>query len=335
MDRQKLAIAFIIFSILFGKIASAQPRKIWIDTDISMGKLGRDVDDGIALIMALRSEAVSVRGISLVFGNSSDMDYAYEVTQGLLRWYQQDGEPVSVYRGAGGSQELGKCNAAVEALAQALRAEKLTIVALGPATNIATLLMLYPELASQIEQIILCAGRTPGQHFRPGHHNINVCDCNFEKDTKAFKEVLSAKVEVVLSGYEPASYVYLSKEDLQPLKNSSSEKDHWVYQQLREWQLLWKMVLGSQQGFIPFDAVTMGYLIAPGHLQCHQDMPVKIQTLRNDARLFSRRRNKPYLLASYDFDTTQKVNYCYQALPALKKLILNLLTEDKHVYTKE
>lgn len=335
MDRQKLKIALIVFCILFGKLASAQPQKIWIDTDMSMGKLGKDVDDGIALIMALRSEAVSVQGISLIFGNSSDMDYAYEVTQGLLRWYQLDGEPVPIYRGAGSSQELGKCNAAVEALAQALRAEKLTIVALGPATNVATLLMLYPELNSQIEQVILCAGRTPGQHFRPGNGNITLCDCNFEKDTKAFEVVLSSKVEVVLSGYEPASYIYLSKEDLQPLKNSSSKKDQWVYRQLREWQLLWKIALGSQQGFIPFDAVTMGYLIAPECLQCHQDMPVKIQTLRNDARLFSRGRDKPCLLASYDFDSTKKVEYCYQALPAFKGLILDLLTEDKYVYTKE
>ena len=335
MDKQKLKIAFLIFSIFFGKLASAQSQKIWIDTDISMGKLGRDVDDGIALMMALRSEAVSIRGVSLVFGNSSDMDYSYTVTQRLLHWYQQDDEPVPVYRGAGSSQELSKCNAAVEALAQALRAEKLTIVALGPATNVATLLMLYPELTSQIEQIILCAGRTPGQHFRPGNKNITLCDCNFEKDTKAFQVILSAKVKVILSGYEPASYVYLSKEDLQPLKRSSSQKDQWVYRQLREWQLLWKMVLGSQQGFIPFDAVTIGYLIAPEYLQCHQDMPVKIQTLRNDAQLFSRGCNKPYLLASYDFDATQKVDYCYQALPALKGLIMNLLTKDEYVYKKE
>ena len=332
MESYRKKVILVLLCILIGKSASAQPEKIWIDTDISMGKLGKDVDDGIALVMALRSEEVSIRGISLVFGNSSDIDYSYTVTQGLLRWYQRTDEPISVHRGADSNQKLGQRNPAIEALAQALRKEKLTIVALGPATNVATLLVLYPELALQIEKIILCAGRTPGQHFRPGNGNVTLCDCNFEKDVEAFKVVLSAKVKVILSGYEPASYVYLNKEDLQPLKNSSSEKDQWVYRQLREWQLLWKIALGSKEGFIPFDAITIGYLIAPECLQCYQDMPVEIRTLRNDARLFSHRRDKPYLLTSYNFDSSEKVEYCYQASPMFKRVILDLLSEDALAY---
>lgn len=314
----------VVLFVLLGRISVAQTEKVWIDTDMSMGILGKDVDDGLALMMALRSEKLSIEGVSLVYGNTSRMNYSYRVTRRLLRWYAK--ESIPVYRGADSRRMLGKATPAVTALAEALKKEKLTIVALGPATNVATLLMLYPELVTQINQVILCAGRTPGLRFRPGNGNVKVCDCNFEKDVRAFEVILSADVKVVLSGYEPASYIHLSKEDIQPLKESSSPSDQWVYRQLRKWQLLWRTGLGSKQGFIPFDAVTMSYLLAPECLQCYRNVPVEVKLPRNKA-WFSLRSHQPYLWASYELEASAKADYCYRALPALKPIILKSLTE--------
>ena len=42
---------------------------VWIDTDPSIRPGGYEVDDGFALIQAFHSPELSIRGVSLVFGN--------------------------------------------------------------------------------------------------------------------------------------------------------------------------------------------------------------------------------------------------------------------------
>jgi hypothetical protein len=44
-------------------------------------------------------------------------------------------------------------------LYQALKKRKLTILALGPMTNIATLIQNHPDIIPQIEKISICAAR--------------------------------------------------------------------------------------------------------------------------------------------------------------------------------
>jgi pyrimidine-specific ribonucleoside hydrolase len=54
-----------------------------------------------------------------------------------------------------------------------LKKEKLTILALGPMTNIATLIQNHPDIIPQIEKISICAARTPGLPFnRNGKLNV-------------------------------------------------------------------------------------------------------------------------------------------------------------------
>ncbi len=42
---------------------------IYIDTDLSLGTPGAEIDDGAALLMLLRNPAVKIAGIGSVFGN--------------------------------------------------------------------------------------------------------------------------------------------------------------------------------------------------------------------------------------------------------------------------
>lgn len=309
--------------LLLGLHAYAQDRareKIWIDTDIAIGKFSKDVDDGIALIMALQSPELQIEGISLV----TNLDYGYRITKRLLHWYPE-GDKIPVYKGTANANELGRENEAVNALVQALKKETLTIIALGPATNIATVMILYPELITRIKRIVWCAGRTPDLHFKPGKADINVCDCNFDKDPAAGAILLASQAPLTLSGYEPASYIHLSKQDLRPLKDSPREGDGWLYRQLIRWSNMWRIFLGSPDGFIPFDAVTLGGFLAPDSMEYYHDIPVGIQEYRNDSWLYSRKPLKPFLIASYEQQTSHKVNYYYKAGADLKKIILQLL----------
>ncbi len=49
---------------------SEKPTKIIIDTDLALGEFMKDVDDGLAIVMALNSPELDVVAISGVYGNT-------------------------------------------------------------------------------------------------------------------------------------------------------------------------------------------------------------------------------------------------------------------------
>ncbi|MDB5242725.1 MAG: nucleoside hydrolase [Spirosoma sp.] len=297
----------------------AQPKSIWIDTDIHLGRFGRDVDDGLAVMQAIRSNQVVVKGISLTLA----IDHGYKVTSQLL---ERCGKSIPLYKGASSYRGLGKETDAVKALTEALRKERLSILVLGPATNIASVLLLHPELQQQIVEVVFCGGRQPGKVFNPATGRINLPDTNFERDPAAFKLILETNTPVVLAGYEASSSVYFNKEDIQFLKESPNETDQWLYKKLRHWQKLWRIALGSKRGFIPFDAVTAGWLTSPEYFLYYKDIPVAMKLMKNDSKLFRLFHSKKlYLQVSYNYLPAKTVQYCYGIQPEYKQVMLQSL----------
>lgn len=319
MSRFHLVLVFLTYSIL----STAQPKRIWIDTDIMVGKPGKDVDDGLALILALKSDTVEIQGISL----EQKVDHGYKVAQKLIKWYSE--EDIPVYKGAESFKDFGEENAAVAALAAALTKETLTIVAVGPVTNIASVLKRYPHLESQIREIVFCGGRRPGMHFNPGNRKRNLTDYNFDLDPAAFEFLLNSDVKLTLSGYEAAVPVLLNKQDIKSFKQTGRKGDRWVYRQLKGWLRFWKITTKSKDGFIPWDAITIGYVLTPEYLECERGIPVEINILENDARRINKNPEKPYLQVSYNFHSKRKVNYCYKTKMRYKQYLLKTLPGEK------
>lgn len=295
-----------------------QPRRIWFDTDQMIGmkdKTPREVDDAIALIMALQHpDKVELVGISTI----TYANYGYDVTQKLLTWYNKTGKTIPVYRGSDTAKDVGTENDATRALADALRKEKLPILAIGPVTNVATVVKNHPELVSQIEEVVVCAGRTPGLPFRPGLEKLTVRDYNFEMDPEAFRILFDAGVRVVLSGYECSVYMLLGKTDIEFLDNKT-EADQWVYDQLRPWQQFNQKLFGVD-GFVPWDTTPLGYLTHPNYFKYYRDIPVRINVRKNDAGTAG---DKPYLEASYDYkDTKWRAVYAYKTLPGFEEIVI-------------
>ena len=71
-----------------------------------------------------------------------------------------------------GSHDQGspewKSTQASEAIASVLRQEKLTIIAQGSLTNIATVIINHPDVVRNIDRIVMVAGKRPGNLFHPG-----------------------------------------------------------------------------------------------------------------------------------------------------------------------
>lgn len=315
---------YTLFFLLFiPMLALAQtPKRIWLDTDIMVGmpdKAGaREVDDAIALMMALRhADKVQLVGISTV----TYVNYGHDVTQKLLGYYNKTGRTIPVYRGSDTLHDAGHETDASRAMAEALRKDRMPILAIGPLTNVATVLKNHPELAKQIESVIVCAGRTPSLPFRPGLEKLTVGDYNFEMDPDAFRILFDSGVKVVLSGYECSVYTFLGRTDLDFLARGSAG-DQWLSKTLRPWQLLNKNLFGVD-GFVPWDTTPLGYLTHPNYFKYYENIPVRINTRKSDTGGDGQKR---YLEVSYEYkDTPWRATYAYKTLPGFEEVVLESL----------
>jgi len=154
---------------------------VWIDTDPSVARGGHEVDDGFALIQAFHSPELAIRGVSVVFGNAP-LDTAWPIGKEIVQRFGP--KDLRVYKGAASGDDLGKETEASRALERDLRKERLNILAIGPVTNVATVLKLHPELAKNVIRIIAVAGRRPGQRFVSSPTQSQAFrDFNFEMDS--------------------------------------------------------------------------------------------------------------------------------------------------------
>ncbi len=169
-----------------GQAPARAPTRVWLDVDTAMGPVAdrpRDVDDGLTIIQALAARELEVVGISAVFGNAP-LPEAVANTREIVDRFATPALPV--HAGAASGADLHRDTAATRALTAALQRQPLTILALGPVTNVATVVAKHPELHSRIRSIVLVAARRPGFDFHPaGRPELKFPDANFEKDARA------------------------------------------------------------------------------------------------------------------------------------------------------
>ena len=312
----------ILLFLLFSSGITAQT-KVWFDTDIMIGMpdvAAREVDDGITLIMALKQPQIQIVGIS----NITYVDYGYTVINKILNWHNK-GAAIPVYKGSAFANDLGTENDGTRALYQALKKEKLSILALGPMTNIATLVKNHPDIIPQIEKIAICAARTPGLPFNPGNGKLNVFDYNYEFDKASMDVLLNTTIPLEFAGYEPSSYTHIGNIDLASL-NLTLEADKWLFDIVQPWMELNKKYFGVR-GFIPFDCSTLGLVTHPEYFTYYENIPIKVTYKKNDALTIQPDKPfKNFLEVSYNFKTKKKVKYARRALQGFEEKILETLS---------
>jgi len=311
-------ILLLIF-LCFGLAESTAQRRVWVDTDISSGKLKGDMDDALALLMLLRDSTVQMEGISLVHG----VKHADKVTRKLLDWYA-DGREIPVHVGADSHKEFGQRTAAIRALEQALEQGPMMILALGPATNITTLLQLRPDLRPNVQAISFCAGRRPGMVFTPAGAKVRFSDYNFDLDTVAGRLLLQMDVPLLLAGYDCADSLFLTKADYRHMKKSDHRGDRWFYRNMSRWEWVWRTFLGVKGGFIPFDCSTAGALLHSSEFETEKRIPAFVDIRENDSPQIIQAERKSYLLVQEDSSGT-KVDYCHLTRPEFKQRLLRAL----------
>ena len=251
----------------FKPSSNASKLSVWIDTDPACGQgATNDVDDCWALMMALRSPELDLRGISTTFGNTKG-ETALQVAHQAIR-SMGGAARTPIYEGSHkqGSPEW-KSTQASAAIASVLGREKLTIIAQGPLTNIATVIINHPDLVKNIDRIVIVAGKRPGDLFHPGQQWwFHFSDFNIRKDTPAAKIVLNSGIPLVLTPFELATKVTIMRSDLDKLA-SGDEAAQWLRQVSQPWMSFWEDHL-HKKGFHPFDALAVGYVTLPDLFHC-------------------------------------------------------------------
>jgi pyrimidine-specific ribonucleoside hydrolase len=192
-----------------------EPRVLAIDTDPG-------IDDAMALLLAVASPEVDLRLVTSVHGNAelprttdnalrvlhlagrADVPVAAGARDSLV--YPQPERAGHVHGAAGlGGVELPASPAAVDprpavvALADLLMSSSspVTVAAIGPLTNIALLLAVYPDAAARIDRLVLMGG-SAGR----GGNVTGAAEFNAWADPEAAQAVLASEVPTVMVGLD-------------------------------------------------------------------------------------------------------------------------------------
>lgn len=201
------------------------------------------VDDAIAIILANNKKELDILAITSVSGNVGieNTTYNARLMAGLLKM------DTEVARGAdcplinethlaatvhGKDGLAGKASQfdksilhdlsesfAVDLMAEKLRnsKEKVTIIAIGPLTNIAILLKAHPDLKEKIEKISIMGGSiTEG-------NTTSKAEFNFYADPHAAHVVFNSNVPIVLAGLNVTLSACITKEEIKSIYDKNTE----------------------------------------------------------------------------------------------------------------
>jgi inosine-uridine nucleoside N-ribohydrolase len=160
------------------------PRPVIVDCDNALGIPGCDVDDGLALLFLLAMPHVEIRAVTTCFGNAP-LGLVLHATRRLLR----DGGPPVL---AGASRPGAPDSEAARFLVDATAREpgRLTILALGPLSNLAAAARLDPGFPGRCAAVIALGG-TLGPAPRLGWRRLR--ELNFAADPAAASLLLARR----------------------------------------------------------------------------------------------------------------------------------------------
>ena len=229
----RLALALVLS--LTTSVAFPQPHRIIFDTDFILPP----GDDGMALLLALQSPEVEILGITTVAGNES----LERGTSDVLRLLEIAGRAdIPVYRGAdmplvheksdfaasnygkwwsdeppppppgGFAEKRAEAESAYDFIVRTVTANpgSVTIVAIGPLTNVAIALGKEPGLASRIKELVIMGGAVASLGDGGGNITPNA-EFNFWVDPEAARKTLRSEVPILLSPLNVSRKTKLTK----------------------------------------------------------------------------------------------------------------------------
>lgn len=250
--------------------------RLWIDSDAACGAGPQTDPDDCFAIHWLVGRGFDVVGLSTSFGNASG-EVVQNRTAALMDQLRDVRVRVPpVHAGFSAPREGSETvPEAVAALREALEAGPLTILALGPLTNLAAALEGRPDLAGNVQRLVAVMGHQEGHLFHPSEgngrgallgHGPIFRDLNVQVDTAAVRIVLAMDLPVTLIPYDAGRGAVITSEDLERYAQAGPAQA-WLSSQAQDWLGFWQRKVGTD-GFYPFDWVAAGYLADPRLFDC-------------------------------------------------------------------
>ncbi len=252
-------------------------RKILIDTDPG-------IDDAMAIFYALASPELDVVGLTTIFGNSDTETCTVNalrlleiagrtdipVARGALRPLAMEFRgPADFVHGIDGQGDtflpppLTKRLAtdAARFIVDAVMAApgEITLVPIGPLTNIALAMLLEPRLADALAGIVLMGGAA----FVDGNASP-AAEANILNDPEAADIVFGATCPVVMCGLDITERTLMSTELLNSIGEFDNDRARHLHRILPFYMDFYRRNNGLD-GIYIHDSATISYLLAPQH----------------------------------------------------------------------
>ena len=274
------------------------PRPVIIDTDPG-------IDDTIALLLALQSPELEVRGLAATYGNTT-VEHAYRnCIEILRRTHRRLSLAVSARRPlkralATAPETHGPTGLGNAAVASAgvildyvkpldrLLAEQpnpVTLVTLGPVTGLALALRRDADLVREkVARHLAMIG-----NIKAAGNTTKYSEFNAWCDPEALALVLKAELPTEIIGLDVTRQFVLSGPAISRLGQSSDERQQWLYAALR-YYLAFHREHENLDGCVLNDVLPIAELIAPGTLTFE---PLRIKVEVEDGENRGRTRVDP------------------------------------------
>lgn len=230
------------------------------------------IDDAIALALALKLEELDIKLVTTVAGNVG-IDKTTKNALDLLHFFKRDDivvakgatEPLIIehedaaeYHGVTGlgtmsleaSPNKAYDNAVYKMYEVIMNSnEKITIIAIGPLTNVALLIKAFPEVKDKIEQIVMMGGAT-----HRGNKEV-MAEYNIAVDPHSAKIVFNSGIKMALLTLEIGNSAKISESEM---KTVDSAEGQFCYKLLVDYK-------GAKVNTYAaiYDATAVAYLVKP------------------------------------------------------------------------
>ncbi|BBH25030.1 ribosylpyrimidine nucleosidase [Paenibacillus baekrokdamisoli] len=250
-------------------------KRVIIDTDI-----GGDIDDVLAIALAIHSPEIQIEGITTVGVQS---DRRAKIASGLLQVNNAAHIPVA----AGASVPLcGKWNYeefpnqygeemdafsyrsdldGADLMIQAVNESpgQITIVAIGAMTNLAIAISRSPEFSRNVKEVILMGGEY-SSHYK---------ECNIVSDPEAANILFSSGIPIIAAGLEVClSLTSDTDATIDTLIRTDTVQSQFLARLVKRWK-----AVGVNRPIIMFDAIPFAILINRS-IVCTESKLVHVET---------------------------------------------------------
>lgn len=269
------------------------PRRIIIDTDPG-------VDDSMAILFAFNSPEVQVEALTTIFGNGgaetttanalrliemagrADVPVARGAETPLLRPFIGEGWRVHGRNGLGGVElppPQGKPDPrrAAQLIVDMVMANpgQITLVPLGPLTNIALAVSLEPKIAEHVQEVVLMGGAANARGNASG-----VAEANIRNDPEAASIVFDAPWRVTMVGLDVTCKVVMTPDYIDALAATGKPYTSFIAQISKHYMDFYRTYVDID-GFYVHDSSALAYVIDPTLFET-VNVPVTVETRSPD-----------------------------------------------------